>query len=44
MTRGYGVRNIERVASSYSGMTLWKYDESSLEFQHTVTLPLPQTE
>lgn len=44
MTRGYGIRNIERVASSYSGMTLWKYDESSLEFQHTVTLPLPLTE
>lgn len=44
ITRGYGIRNIERVAASYSGMTLWKYDESSLEFHHTVTLPLPLTE
>lgn len=36
---GYGVKNIERSVSQYSGMSMWEYDEVTKEFKFTVMIP-----
>ena len=38
---GYGIKNMERVAKCYDGMTMWEYDSDTFQFQFIITIPLP---